>query len=87
METLLVKPRSARQLAFVETMLEYGRVRFERMEERPQGADVPEGDRYWPVLDEKIREALQEEREGRAVELKETDSAEDFWRQVREYEI
>jgi len=64
MEAILVKPRDEKQESVLVSLFEEMGISF-----RAGRRGTAEGDRYWPALDEKIREALRDEKEGRAVSL------------------
>jgi len=79
MEAILVRPRDDGQQALLTSLFREMGVAFEYF-----GGGTGEGDRYWPVLDGKIRNALREEKEGRAVSL-DLGSFDGFLQSIREH--
>jgi len=85
MESITIIPRNKRQSSIIKSFFKEMDIPFINSEE----VKIPESeeDKYYPILDEKIKKALENKKEGKTVTLKPTDNAEDFWKQIREYEI
>jgi len=77
METILVKPKNEKQQSVLISLFKEMKVSF-----KPVKEEVSEGDKFYPILEEKIIRARKNKEQGNTVTLKTTDSLDDFLEKI-----
>jgi len=80
MESILITPKNEIALNSLKSLLKEMKGSF-------VSKKIAEEDVFYPELEKKIIRASKNKEQGKTIKLKDTDNIEDFWKQIREYEV